>query len=141
MCRRYNVICSCRFGRNAARRAAKAYGTEEKFLAYLMLPEYWLMMESKLPMASSDKSILFSFLSAIIKKIPISIHSSFSMDEAISTSGGIHTNELNENFELKKRTTIFCIGEMVNWNAPTGGYLLQGCFSMGVKTAHYLNTL
>jgi len=90
---------------------------------------------------SKDEYLALEKISAIIKKIPISIHSSFSMDEAISTSGGIHTNELNENFELKKRTTIFCIGEMVNWNAPTGGYLLQGCFSMGVKTAHYLNTL
>ena len=90
---------------------------------------------------SKDEYLALEKISTIIKKIPISIHSSFSMDEAISTSGGIHTNELNENFELKKRTTIFCIGEMVNWNAPTGGYLLQGCFSMGVKTAHYLNTL
>jgi hypothetical protein len=33
----------------------------------------------------------------------------------------------------------FCIGEMVNWNAPTGGYLIQGCASMGVYVANYLN--
>lgn len=61
------------------------------------------------------------------------------LDEAISTVGGIALNEVNEHFELKKLPSHFVIGEMLDWDAPTGGYLLQACFSMGNNLAHYLN--
>jgi len=57
------------------------------------------------------------------------------IDEAISTVGGIDMDEVNENFELKKQPHHFVIGEMLDWDAPTGGYLLQACFSMGAKVA------
>ncbi|MEE9429566.1 MAG: TIGR03862 family flavoprotein [Melioribacteraceae bacterium] len=66
-----------------------------------------------------------------LKKIEISIDFLRPIDEAISTVGGIDINELNSDFSLKKHPNIFTIGEMVNWDAPTGGFLLQGCFSMG----------
>lgn len=51
--------------------------------------------------------------------------------EAISTAGGIAWSELDENLMLKKEPGVFCAGEMIDWNAPTGGFLLQGCFSTG----------
>lgn len=70
-----------------------------------------------------------------IKKLPIIINSLRPIEEAISTIGGIDTNDLNQDFSLKKHPNIFTIGEMVNWDAPTGGFLLQGCFSMGVHVA------
>jgi uncharacterized flavoprotein (TIGR03862 family) len=76
-----------------------------------------------------------------IKHLPLIINSLGPIDEAISTVGGIALEEISENLELKKIQNTFCIGEMLDWDAPTGGYLLQGCFSMGVKTATYLNTL
>ena len=65
-----------------------------------------------------------------VKKLPIPIMSLRPVEEAISTVGGISIDALNHNFSLKNHPNIFCVGEMVNWDAPTGGFLLQGCFSM-----------
>ena len=66
-----------------------------------------------------------------VKNLKLKINSLRPIDEAISTVGGIDVGELNPNFSLKKYPNIFTIGEMVDWDAPTGGFLLQGCFSMG----------
>ncbi len=65
-----------------------------------------------------------------LKQIQIPVLGLRPVAEAISTVGGIATTELNTDFSLKKYPHIYCIGEMVNWDAPTGGFLLQGCFSM-----------
>jgi uncharacterized flavoprotein (TIGR03862 family) len=75
-----------------------------------------------------------------IKALPVPVIGMADLDEAISTVGGIALREVNENFELVKQIHHFVIGEMLNWDAPTGGYLLQGCFSMGVKVARTLNS-
>ncbi|SDS28844.1 hypothetical protein SAMN05216503_2576 [Polaribacter sp. KT25b] len=74
-----------------------------------------------------------------IKKFPLEIINTAPIDEAISTVGGIDLTAISENFELKKIPNQFCIGEMLNWDAPTGGYLLQACASMGVHLANHLN--
>lgn len=74
-----------------------------------------------------------------IKAFPLEIISTASIDEAISTVGGIALISVSENFEIKKLPNQFCIGEMLEWDAPTGGYLLQGCASIGVYLANYLN--
>ena len=66
-----------------------------------------------------------------VKNLNLKVNSLRPIDEAISTVGGIDVSELNQNFSLKKNPNIFTIGEMVDWDAPTGGFLLQGCFSMG----------
>jgi uncharacterized flavoprotein (TIGR03862 family) len=79
-------------------------------------------------------------LAKAIKKLPLNVVGLAPTDEAISTVGGISLNEINSNFELKKLPNHFCIGEMLDWDAPTGGYLLQGNFSMGVALANYLNS-
>ena len=81
-----------------------------------------------------------SVLSYKIKRLPLKIVNSAPMDEAISTVGGINLNEITENFELKKLPGHFVIGEMLDWDAPTGGYLLQGCFTFGCTLAAYLNS-
>ena len=75
-----------------------------------------------------------------IKKLPLKIMAAAPIDEAISTVGGIALNEIDENFQLKKLPNHFAIGEMLDWDAPTGGYLLQGCFSMGHCLAKHLNS-
>lgn len=74
-----------------------------------------------------------------IKQIPITINGTANIDEAISTVGGIDLNEIMPNFELKKLPANYIIGEMLDWDAPTGGYLLQACFSMGKCLAVHLN--
>jgi len=70
-----------------------------------------------------------------VKNLEIPIVSLRPIEEAISTIGGIDINDLNNDFSLKKFPHIFTIGEMVNWDAPTGGFLLHGCFSMGYYSA------
>jgi len=75
-----------------------------------------------------------------IKSLPLNLTGFAPIDEAISTVGGIPTEALNSNFELKNSPNKFCIGEMVDWDAPTGGYLLQACFSMGKQLATHLNS-
>ena len=50
---------------------------------------------------------------------------------AISTAGGVAWSELDEDFMLSKRPGVFVAGEMIDWEAPTGGYLLQACFATG----------
>jgi predicted flavoprotein YhiN len=74
-----------------------------------------------------------------IKKLPLSISASAAIDEAISTVGGIAISEVDANFQLKKLSNYYVIGEMLDWDAPTGGYLLQACFSMGCYLAGWLN--
>ena len=78
-------------------------------------------------------------LSGKIKKLPLTITSAAPIDEAISTVGGVALTEINQQFELKKLSNNYVIGEMLDWDAPTGGYLLQACFSMGNVLAHVLN--
>jgi uncharacterized flavoprotein (TIGR03862 family) len=74
-----------------------------------------------------------------IKTFPLEIISTASIDEAISTIGGIDLNAISKNFEIKNMPNQFCIGEMLDWDAPTGGYLLQACASTGVFLAKHLN--
>ncbi len=51
---------------------------------------------------------------------------------AISTAGGIAFDEIDANFMLRRKPGVFVAGEMLDWEAPTGGYLLQACFATGV---------
>ncbi len=53
------------------------------------------------------------------------------IDEAISSAGGVCFDELDADLMCKKLTGIFCAGEMLNWEAPTGGYLLTACLATG----------
>jgi uncharacterized flavoprotein (TIGR03862 family) len=78
-------------------------------------------------------------LSKNIKNFSLEIIDTASLDEAISTVGGIDLSSISENFELKKMPNQFCIGEMLDWDAPTGGYLLQACASLGAYLGSYLN--
>lgn len=74
-------------------------------------------------------------LAKYLKNLPITLISTTNIDRAISTAGGISWQSLDENLMLKNKSGVFVAGEMIDWEAPTGGYLLQGCFSTGVKAA------
>jgi len=89
---------------------------------------------------SKDDFTYLEDLALKIKKLPIIITASAPIDEAISTVGGISLNEIDNRFQLKKLQDNYCIGEMLDWDAPTGGYLLQACFSMGYQLAVLLNS-
>jgi uncharacterized flavoprotein (TIGR03862 family) len=70
-----------------------------------------------------------------MKAVGIKIMRPASLARAISSAGGIALTELDENFKITSLGNVYAIGEMVDWEAPTGGYLLQACFSSGVAAA------
>lgn len=78
-------------------------------------------------------------LALAIKSLELTVCGLPPIDEAISTAGGIAVGELSPDLELHKLPKHYCIGEMIDWDAPTGGYLLQACFSMGYALAKHLN--
>lgn len=82
------------------------------------------------------KNLGAAALAAHLKNIPITLTGSTGMGRAISSAGGIPHTELTDSFMLKSKPSIFAAGEMLDWEAPTGGYLLQGCFSTAVAAAN-----
>jgi len=76
-----------------------------------------------------------------VKSLGIQLVGLASLDEAISSVGGVSVSAVNSNYELHDFPNEFCIGEMLDWDAPTGGYLLQACFSMGIHLAGHINEL
>ncbi len=70
-------------------------------------------------------------LAAAIKALPLHLVAARPLDEAISSAGGVSFSELDENLMLRALPGVFCAGEMLDWEAPTGGYLLTGCLATG----------
>ncbi|WP_133272811.1 BaiN/RdsA family NAD(P)/FAD-dependent oxidoreductase [Hymenobacter radiodurans] len=75
-------------------------------------------------------------LAQLLQELPLPVSGLRPLDEAISTAGGVAWEELDENLMLHRRPGTFVAGEMLDWEAPTGGYLLQGCFSTGAWAAN-----
>ena len=71
-------------------------------------------------------------LAALIDEIPVVLTGPASIDRAISTAGGLSFDEIDDRFMLRRWPGVFVAGEMMDWEAPTGGYLLQACFATGV---------
>ena len=70
-------------------------------------------------------------LAQAIKALPLNLIKTRPLDEAISSAGGVRFEALDEHLMLKQLPGVFCAGEMLDWEAPTGGYLLTGCFASG----------
>ena len=67
----------------------------------------------------------------LLKAVPVPVAGLAPIDEAISTAGGVPREMLDDGLMLKALPGTFCAGEMLDWEAPTGGYLLTGCFATG----------
>ncbi|GAA3933062.1 TIGR03862 family flavoprotein [Hymenobacter algoricola] len=74
-------------------------------------------------------------LAHLLQHLPVPVTGLRPLEEAISTAGGVAWDELDEHLMLRRRPGTFVAGEMLDWEAPTGGYLLQGCFSTGAWAA------
>lgn len=74
-------------------------------------------------------------LAARLKALPLTLVGTAGMERAISTAGGVRREAVNEQLMLSAMPGVFVAGEMLDWEAPTGGYLLQGCFSTAVAAA------
>lgn len=72
-----------------------------------------------------------ALLARAIKALPLTLVKTRPLDEAISSAGGVRFEVMDERLMLKALPGVFCAGEMLDWEAPTGGYLLTGCFASG----------
>lgn len=70
-------------------------------------------------------------LGAMIKTLPVRLNAPRPLDEAISSAGGVVFEALDEGLMIRSLPGVFCAGEMLDWEAPTGGYLLTACFASG----------
>ena len=68
-----------------------------------------------------------------VKSLPIPLSGPRPLAEAISSAGGVSWNGVDQDLMVKKNSGVFLAGEMLDWEAPTGGYLMQGCFSTGTR--------
>jgi hypothetical protein len=80
-------------------------------------------------------------LARLIKAAPLRLTGTAPIARAISTAGGILAEEIDAGFMLKRLPGVFVAGEMLDWEAPTGGYLLQACFATGVAAAEGIERL
>lgn len=72
-------------------------------------------------------------LARAIKALPIELVRPRPLDEAISSAGGVRFEALDEGLMIQRLPGVFCAGEMLDWEAPTGGYLLTACFASGLR--------
>jgi uncharacterized flavoprotein (TIGR03862 family) len=90
----------------------------------------WLreVVGSMLPHGSEE-------LAALLKAVPVRLEGLVPIDRAISTAGGVSMDDVDERFMLRARPGTFVVGEMLDWEAPTGGFLLQATFATAVAAA------
>ena len=112
-------------------RGSKSWGAFLQQTLHLGPPVPTLLREVASPeaLASPEK------LAQLLHQLPLPVSGLRPLEEAISTAGGVAWEELDENLMLRQRPGTFVAGEMLDWEAPTGGYLLQGCFSTGAWVA------
>ncbi|WP_410499503.1 TIGR03862 family flavoprotein [Chitinibacter sp. S2-10] len=84
---------------------------------------------------SKEQFLDVNQLAAAIKSLPIKLIAPRPIDEAISTAGGVRWDALDDGLMLKAMPGVFVAGEMIDWEAPTGGYLLTACFATGRHAA------
>lgn len=76
----------------------------------------------------------------LIKRLPLPVLRPRPIAEAISSAGGVDWSEVDERFMLKRMPGLFVAGEMIDWEAPTGGYLLTACFASGARAAEGIDS-
>ncbi|HRP70958.1 MAG TPA: TIGR03862 family flavoprotein, partial [Turneriella sp.] len=76
-----------------------------------------------------------SAISQVLKKFPLRLENPRPLEEAISSTGGIALDAIDSMFMLKKTQGVFVVGEMLDWSAPTGGFLIQACVAQGHAAA------
>ena len=74
-------------------------------------------------------------LAGLVKAVPLNIEATMPIERAISSAGGIALEEVDQRFMLRRLPGTFVAGEMLDWDAPTGGYLLQASFSTAIAAA------
>ncbi len=117
--------------RLAAPRAKQSLSTFLRKAAYLSPATIGLLHEVTVASSARLSAMMPAALAELIKAVPVRLTGVAPIARAISTAGGIAFDEIDENFMLRRRPGVFVAGEMLDWEAPTGGYLLQGAFATG----------
>lgn len=100
--------------------------------AWRLSPAACKLITSKIGLLPPSPEIL----GRLVKSFPVTLTGPRPIAEAISTSGGIAWSELDSNLQLRRFPGVYCAGEMIDWDAPTGGYLLQGSFATAHRAAN-----
>jgi uncharacterized flavoprotein (TIGR03862 family) len=82
-------------------------------------------------MASNEVFSSPQHTAALIKSLPLRLDATRPLEEVISSAGGVTFEAIDQDYMLRSRPGVFCAGEMLDWEAPTGGYLLSACFATG----------
>jgi hypothetical protein len=118
-------------GRLAAPRAKQSFSNWLRKAAHLSPVGIGLLQESAIAAAVSLSSLPATELAGWINSVPVQLDGVAPIARAISTAGGIAFDELDDGFMVRRLPGIFAAGEMLDWEAPTGGYLLQASFATG----------
>jgi hypothetical protein len=95
-----------------------------------------LLHEAAIASPERPSAMAPAALAELIKTVPVRLNAVAPLADAISTAGGIAFEEIDGGFMLRRRPGVFVAGEMLDWEAPTGGYLVQAAFSTGAAAAH-----
>jgi len=118
--------------RLSAPRAKQSLSTFLRKSLSLSPAEIGLLQEAAHASGEGLSTLTPAELAALVNAIPICLTGIAPIARAISTAGGIAFDELDARFMLRRREGVFVAGEMLDWDAPTGGYLLQASFATGV---------
>ncbi len=95
-----------------------------------------LLQEAAVTFAAPLNALTPTELAQRMKAVPVRVTGMAAIDKAISSAGGVAWDEVDETLMLRRRPGTFVAGEMLDWDAPTGGYLLQACFATGAAAGH-----
>jgi uncharacterized flavoprotein (TIGR03862 family) len=118
-------------GRLAAPRAKQSFSNWLRKAAHLSPVGIGLLQEAAMASGVSLSSLSPAELAAWINAVPVQLNGVAPIARAISTAGGISFDELDDDLMLRRLPGVFAAGEMLDWEAPTGGYLLQASFATG----------
>jgi predicted flavoprotein YhiN len=99
--------------------------------AHLSPAAIGLLQETAIASGVPLSSLSSASLAGLINAVPVELNGVASIARAISTAGGISFDELDADFMIRRLPGVFAAGEMLDWEAPTGGYLLQASFATG----------
>ena len=119
----------------ARRRPKESFSTALRKNAKLAPAAIDLVQEAAMNQARRPGDLAAAELAALIKAVPVRVAGVAGIERAISTAGGVSLHDIGSNFMLRTCAGVFVAGEMLDWEAPTGGYLLQASFATGRAAA------
>jgi len=117
-------------------RGKQSLSTFLRKAAHLSPAAIGLLHEATLAGAERVSAMTPAALAGLIKAVPVRLTGTAPIARAISTAGGVALDEIDAHFMLRRLPGVFVAGEMLDWEAPTGGYLLQAAFATAVAAGH-----